>query len=38
MIMIYRLPETGQIENKFLIILSSVLILMKIFLNNGVRF
>lgn len=38
MIMIYRLPETGQIENKFLVILSSVLILMKILLNNGVRF
>jgi hypothetical protein len=38
MIMIYRLPETGQIENKFLIVLSSILILMKIFLNNGLRF
>lgn len=38
MIMIYRLPETGQIENKFLIVLSSILILMKIFLNNGIRF
>ena len=38
MIMIYKMPETGEIENKFLIVLSSVLILMKIFLNNGVRF
>jgi hypothetical protein len=38
MIMIYRLPESGQIENKFLIILVSVLILMKIFLNNGIMF
>lgn len=38
MIMIYKMPETGQIENKFLIVLSSVLIFMKIFLNNGVRF
>jgi hypothetical protein len=38
MIMIYRLPETGLIENKFLIILASVLILMKIFLNNGIMF
>lgn len=38
MIMIYRLPESGQIENKFLIILASVLILMKIFLNNGIMF
>ena len=38
MIMIYKMPETGQIENKFLIVLSSILILMKIFLNNGIRF
>jgi hypothetical protein len=38
MIMIYRLPETGMIENKFLIILASTLILMKIFLNNGIMF
>jgi len=38
MIMIYRLPETGQIENKFLIGLSATLILMKILLNNGVKF
>ncbi|MEX1187838.1 MAG: hypothetical protein WED33_01170 [Bacteroidia bacterium] len=38
MIMIYRLPETGLIENRFLIILASVLILMKIFLNNGIMF
>jgi hypothetical protein len=38
MIMIYKMPETGEIENKFLIVLSSVLIFMKIFLNNGIRF
>ncbi len=38
MIMIYRLPENGMIENKFLIILASSLILMKIFLNNGIMF
>jgi hypothetical protein len=38
MIMIYRLPESGLIENKFLIILASALILMKILLNNGIMF
>ena len=38
MIMIYRLPETGLIENKFLIGLASALILMKILLNNGIMF
>lgn len=38
MIMIYRLPETGLIENKFLIGLASSLILMKILLNNGIMF
>ncbi len=38
MIMIYRLPESGMIENKFLIILASTLILMKILLNNGIKF
>ena len=38
MIMIYRLPETGLIENRFLVILASVLIFMKIFLNNGIQF
>ena len=38
MIMIYRLPESGLIENKFLIVLASALILMKILLNNGIMF
>lgn len=38
MIMIYRLPETGLIENRFLIGLAAVLILMKLFLNNGIMF
>jgi hypothetical protein len=38
MIMIYRLPESGMIENRFLIILASTLILMKILLNNGIMF
>jgi hypothetical protein len=38
MIMIYKLPETGLIENRFLIGLATVLILMKLFLNNGIMF
>jgi hypothetical protein len=38
MIMIYRLPESGLIENKFGIVLASALILMKILLNNGIIF
>lgn len=38
LIMIYRLPETGLIENKFLIVLAASLILMKLFLNNGITF
>jgi hypothetical protein len=38
MIMIYKMPETGLIENKFLVVLASILILMKIFFNNGIQF
>ncbi len=38
MIMIYKLPETGLIENRFLIGLATVLILMKLLLNNGIMF
>jgi hypothetical protein len=38
MIMIYRLPENGQIENRFLVFLVGGLIFLKIFLNNGVGF
>jgi hypothetical protein len=38
MIMIYRLPETGLIDNKFLIILAGALILMKVFFSDGIRF
>jgi len=37
-IMIYRLPENGLIENKFLVILVAGLIFLKIFMNNGVSF
>lgn len=36
MIMIYRMPETGEIENRFLIILVSILIITKLFFNNGI--
>ena len=38
MIMIYRLPESGQIENKFMIALAAGLILMKLFFNDGIKF
>jgi hypothetical protein len=38
MIMIYRFPEISGIDNKFLIILASALIFMKIFFNNGITF
>lgn len=38
MIMIYRLPEKAGVENKFLIGLSAVLILMKVLFNNGFKF
>ncbi|MBX7202504.1 MAG: hypothetical protein IT240_09285 [Bacteroidia bacterium] len=38
MIMIYRLPETGQIDNKFLMVLVGALIILKIFLNDGIKF
>ena len=38
MIMIYRFPDKSEIENKFLVILSSVLILIKVFFNNGISF
>jgi hypothetical protein len=38
MIMIYKVPETGLIENRFLIGLAAILILMKLLLNNGIMF
>jgi len=38
MIMIYRMPETGTINNRFLIAVVSGLIFIKLFLNNGIQF
>lgn len=38
MIMIYRFPEQIEIEKKFLIILSSLMILIKVFFNDGISF